>query len=116
MPIHQTKLIMANPQPTGSLTNQRPMPVKTRVVIVSSINWNRMNEIVKPTNHQTGVLRFRTIELILSVTDANVSPGATTGAVVWCIGSSLFDSSGIRGTTSKVSSSKFQVSSLASGS
>jgi hypothetical protein len=33
-------------------------------------------------NHQSGVLRFSTMELILSVTDANVSPGATTGAVV----------------------------------
>ena len=45
-------------------------------MIVSSINWNRTNEIAKPTNHQIGVLRFRTIELILSVTEANVSPGS----------------------------------------
>ena len=39
-------------------------------MIVSSINWNRTNEIAKPMNHQIGVLRFKTIELILSVTDA----------------------------------------------
>ena len=48
----------------------------------SSISWNRTNEIANPMNHPTGVFRFRTIELILSVTDANVSPGAITGAVV----------------------------------
>ncbi len=51
-------------------------------MIVSSISWNRTNEMAKPTNHQIGVLRFRTIELILSVTEANVSPGSTTGRVV----------------------------------
>ena len=95
MPIHQTKFRMSIPQATGMLTPQSPMPTNSSCVIVSSINWKRTNEIAKPTNHQIGVLRFRTIELILSVTDANVSPGATTGAVVWCIGSWLFGSSGI---------------------
>ena len=39
------------------------------------------NEIANPMNHPTGVFRFSTIELILSVTEANVSPGAITGAV-----------------------------------
>ena len=46
-------------------------------------------------NHQIGVLRFKTIELILSVTEAKVSPGSTTGAVVWCSGSNLCGSSAI---------------------
>ena len=82
IPIHQTKFRISIPQATGMLTPQSPMPTKRSWVIVSSISWKRMNEIAKPTNHQTGVLRFKTIELILSVTEANVSPGATTGAVV----------------------------------
>ena len=63
-------------------------------MIVSSISWNSTNEIAKPMNHQIGVLRFRTIELILSVTEANVSPGPTTGCVVW-IGPSVYGSSAI---------------------
>ena len=30
MPIHQTKLMMSNPQPTGMLLPQMPTPVSTR--------------------------------------------------------------------------------------
>ena len=30
MPIHQTKLTMSKPQPTGMLTPQMPVPVNTR--------------------------------------------------------------------------------------
>ena len=30
MPIHQTKLMMAKPQPTGLLTPQMPVPLNTR--------------------------------------------------------------------------------------
>jgi hypothetical protein len=41
-----------------------------------------MKEIAKPMNHHNGVFRFRTRELILSVTDAKVSPGVTTGTEV----------------------------------
>ena len=82
IPIHQTKFRISIPQATGMLTPQSPMPTKTSLVIVSNISWNSMNEIVKPTNHQSGVFRFKTIELILSVTEANVRSGATTGAVV----------------------------------
>src|SRR5204863_9910937 len=40
-----------------------------------------MNEMANPANHQISVFRFSTIELILSVTDANVSPGSITGDV-----------------------------------
>src|SRR5690349_16826079 len=48
-----------------------------------------MNEIAKPKNQASDVLRFRTIELILSVTEANVSSGSITGAVE-CIGPSTY--------------------------
>jgi hypothetical protein len=40
-------------------------------------------------NQPSGVFRWRTIEPILSVTEANVSPGSITGAVV-CIGPSVY--------------------------
>src|SRR6478672_8457421 len=89
MPIHQTKLRISMPHATGTLTPQRPIPTNTRFVIASSINWKSANEIAKPKNHASDVLRFKTIELILSVTEANVSPGSITG-LVECIGPSVY--------------------------
>src|SRR5215211_4450813 len=89
IPIHQTKLRMSMPQATGTLTPHKPMPTKSRFVIASSISWKSANEIAKPKNHASDVLRFKTIELILSVTDANVRPGSMTG-VVECIGPSVY--------------------------
>src|SRR5882724_6123218 len=80
---------MSMPQATGMLTPHNPIPTKTRLVIVSSISWKRVNEIAKPMNQLNGVLRVRTIEPILSVTEANVSPGSITGAVE-CIGLSVY--------------------------
>ena len=41
-----------------------------------------MKEMANPTNHHSGVLRFNTRELILSVTEEKVSPGVTTGTDV----------------------------------
>src|SRR5829696_6799321 len=89
MPIHQTKLRMSMPQATGTLTPQSPIPTNTRFVIASNISWKSANEIAKPKNHASDVFRFKTIELILSVTDANVSPGSMTGDVE-CIGPSMY--------------------------
>ena len=59
----------------------KPMPLKSRFVIVSSSNWNSANEMAKPMNQPTGVLRCKTIALILSVTEPNVSSVPTTGCV-----------------------------------
>src|SRR5262245_18294187 len=81
---------MSMPHATGTLTPQSPIPTNTRFVIASSINWKSAKEIAKPKNHASDVLRFKTIELILSVTDANVSPGSITGGVVECIGPSVY--------------------------
>src|ERR1041385_8946533 len=89
MPIHQTKLRIATPHATGTLTPHRPIPTNTRFVIVSSISWKSAKEMAKPKNHASDVLRFKTIELILSVTDANVSAGSIIG-VVECIGPSVY--------------------------
>src|SRR6266540_3117350 len=85
IPIHQTKFRISIPQATGMFTPPSPMPSKRSFVIVSNINWNRTNEIANPMNHPNSVFRFRTIELILAVTEANVSPVAKTGADV-CFG------------------------------
>ena len=77
------------PQATGTLTPHKPIPTNTRFVIVSSMSWKSAKEIAKPKNQAIDVLRFKTIELILSVTEANVSPGSITG-VVECIGPSVY--------------------------
>src|SRR5678815_2393595 len=89
MPIHQTKLRMSMPHAIGTLTPQTPIPTNTRFVIASIISWKSAKETAKPKNHASDVLRFKTIELILSVTEANVSPGSITGAVE-CIGPSVY--------------------------
>src|SRR5689334_22264498 len=105
MPIHQTKLRMSMPHATGTFTPHSPIPTNTRFVIASSISWNSANEIAKPKNHASDVFRFKTIELILSVTDANVSPGSMTG-VVECIGPSMY---GFCGSLSATVFSNFRI-------
>src|SRR5678815_5051618 len=80
---------MSMPQAMGTLTPHKPMPTNTRFVMASNISWNSMKEMAKPKNQASDVLRFKTIELILSVTDANVSAGSITG-VVECIGPSVY--------------------------
>ena len=79
MPIHQTKLTIANPQPTGSLTPQTPMPLRRRTPIAKSIPMVSRKPMPKPTTQKSGVFRARTIDEILSVTEANVCPGSITG-------------------------------------
>ena len=79
MPIHQTKLMMSNAQPTGMLLPQMPMPVSSRCTIVTVSAIRSRNEMPKPTSHPSVVRRVSTMALILSVTDANVCPGSMTG-------------------------------------
>src|SRR5207247_8067500 len=50
MPIHQTKLTMAQPQPIGMLMPQMPVPLTTSQVIATVINPMRLKAIAKPTN------------------------------------------------------------------
>src|SRR6201991_367392 len=80
---------MSMPHATGTLTPHKPIPTNTRFVIASNMSWKSAKEIAKPKNQAIDVLRFKTIELILSVTEANVSPGSITG-VVECIGPSVY--------------------------
>src|SRR5689334_2869835 len=105
MPIHQTKLRMSMPHATGTFTPHSPIPTNTRFVIASSISWKSAKEIAKPKNQASDVFRFKTIELILSVTDANVSPGSMTG-LVECIGPSMY---GFCGSLSATVFSNFRV-------
>ena len=80
IPIHQTKLMMSNPQPTGFVTPQVPVPTKRRFAKVWASTITRTKPIPKPTYQPRGVLRASTTELILSVTEPNVWPGSMIGA------------------------------------
>src|SRR6202042_2886682 len=79
MPIHQTKLTIAKPQPTGMFTPQMPTPFTSRYVIETMSRFASANATRNPIHQLIGVLRVRTIEAILSVTELNVYPGAITG-------------------------------------
>ena len=71
MPIHQTKLTMSTPQPTGMLMPQRPTPTTRSFAIEIRRSCIAMKEMPKARYHHFGVL-FRTTALILSVTEAGV--------------------------------------------
>ena len=43
MPIHQTKLVMSNAQPTGMLLPQAPMP-STRVTVIGAVIFLLLQE------------------------------------------------------------------------
>ena len=77
MPIHQTKLMMSKPQPTGTLMPQMPTPFAQQVRrrVARSISRSA-KATAKPTNQPSGVFVVRTRLAILSVTVANVWPGA----------------------------------------
>ena len=75
IPIHQTKLTIAKPQPTGTLTPQMPIPRTSRYPIAAKSHIVSEKATRNPIHQNRGVRRVRTIEEILSVTDANVWPG-----------------------------------------
>src|SRR5205814_10677261 len=68
IPIHQTKFVMSNAQPTGMLLPQIPMPFTERYVSETSNSSANIAAVPKPAYHSSGVRRVRTIALILSVT------------------------------------------------
>ena len=69
MPIHQTKLTIAKPQPMGMLMPQMPVPLTTSQPIATVIMPMRLKAIKNPTYQPREVGRVRTIALILSVTE-----------------------------------------------
>src|SRR4051812_31184071 len=79
IPIHQTKLTIAKPQPTGMLMPQMPTPLNNRYAAASPNTPARPPDSASNASHPSETSRFSTIELILSVIVPNVCPGATTG-------------------------------------
>ena len=80
IPIHQTKLTIANPHITGWSIPQMPTPSIRRYVTATVRSMTSAKLIVKPVIQRQFRGRTRTSELILSVTEAKVCPGSITGA------------------------------------
>src|SRR5438034_193261 len=55
MPIHQTKLTIANPHPTGILIPQTPTPMVSKYAVPNSKTKTRMKESPNPTYQNRGV-------------------------------------------------------------
>ncbi len=72
MPIHQTKLRMSKPQPTGTLTPKIPTPLKTRREIAASRSIVSAKPTPAPKNQARGVRRDSAIDASLSVRVVNV--------------------------------------------
>ncbi len=70
IPIHQTKLTMAKPQPMGMLMPQMPTPFMISQPMAMFITPKMLKEIRKPMYQPSEVRLVRTIALILSVTEA----------------------------------------------
>jgi hypothetical protein len=83
MPIHQTKLMMSKPQPTGMLTPHTPTPLNSSITMASSNPCSSENPTANPKNHDSGVFRRRTMSATFSVTVFSECPGATTGVSPW---------------------------------
>src|SRR6185312_688471 len=78
--IHQTYSASANPQATGMLTPQVPMPLMNSQAIWMTSSVNSMNDAPNPTHHQRGARWINTRLLTSSLTEVSVTSGATTGA------------------------------------
>src|SRR5580700_9190119 len=79
IPIHQTKLTMANPQPIGILMPQIPTPLMISQVAAPINTCMKPNAIRNPKTHPMVILRLRTMPAILSDTDARLWPSSITG-------------------------------------
>ena len=78
MPIHQTKLMMANPQATGCVMAQMPTPFRNSQVTATSSIVAPPPATVKSANQPIGVCGVSTMRAIFSVIDRKVWPGAIT--------------------------------------
>src|SRR5580765_1543039 len=78
IPIHQTKLTIAKPQPIGTLIPQIPTPLVINQAIDPSSTIINENAMLKRASHPIDVGRVNTIDEILLVTDSYVCPGART--------------------------------------
>ncbi len=78
MPIHQTKLMMANPQPTGMSRPQMPTPLRNSQVTAVNSMTQMLPANIKPKSQNRGVWGVSTMREITFVTDLKVYPGAMT--------------------------------------
>ena len=78
IPIHQTKLMMANPHAPGMVTPQMPTPFRNSHVIATTNRVAMPPATVSPPNQPSGVLLVSTRPAIFCVTDRKVWPGAMT--------------------------------------
>src|SRR3984885_4637824 len=88
IPIHQTKLTIANPHPIGMLMPQIPTPLMISQLAAPISNCNTLNAIRKPKIHPMVIFRLRTMPPILSDTDARLCPSSITGPTSIVDGSS----------------------------
>jgi len=72
MPIHQTKLMMANPQATGCVMAQMPTPFRNSHVTAVSSTVAPPPANVKRANQPIGVCGVSTMRVIFSVIDRKV--------------------------------------------
>ena len=64
IPIHQTKLTIANPQAIGTFIPQIPIPRTSKYASANIITMKPIKPTPNMTNHSSGVLRVSTTPLI----------------------------------------------------
>src|ERR1700761_4113155 len=78
IPIHHTKLIIANPHAPGMVTPQMPTPFRNSQVSATMRNVATPPATASPPNQPSGVFDVRTMPAIFCVTDLKLWPGAMT--------------------------------------
>src|ERR1017187_8965167 len=78
MPIHQTKLMMANPHAPGIVTPQMPTPFRNSHVSAMISSVATPPTTASPPNQPSGVFDVSTMPAIFCVTDLKLWPGAMT--------------------------------------
>src|SRR5580692_10556274 len=78
IPIHHTKLMMANPHAPGWVTPQMPTPLRNSQVSAMTTSVATPPATVRPPNQPIGVFEVSTMPAIFWVTDLKLWPGAMT--------------------------------------
>src|ERR1019366_4306249 len=102
MPIHQTKLMMANPHATGMVMPQMPTPTRNSQHTAVSSSVATAPPTPNKANQPSGVCGVSTMREIFSVTDLKVCPGAITRYSP--VAGSIFTSFGFRSLVAIVAS------------
>src|ERR1700678_1818029 len=78
IPIHHTKLMIANPPAPGIVTPQIPTPFRKSQVSAIATSVATPPATVRPANQPSGVFDVSTMSAIICVTDLKLCPGAIT--------------------------------------